>query len=256
MPVLNNMKKEVLFLYPRCRLKETRLKTLMCLKPNRCRRHLVKKKSPDSIGESLDKGEFEEILLYGVTGSGKTEVYMQAIAKTLKRGKNAILLVPEIGLTPQTVRLFKGRFGDRVAVLHSRLSIGERYDQWCRIKNGEIKVVIGARSAVFAPLENIGIIIIDEEHETSYKSDRTPKYDARGIAAFRCRYNNTLLVYGSATPSIENYYRAETGKIKLIEMTERTNNKPLRRNHNGGYARCEPDKDLETELSNVLIRSF
>lgn len=255
MPVLNNMKKRGFISLSEMPVERNPFEDIDVpetepMPPTPCQ-----KKALDSIGESLDKGEFEEILLYGVTGSGKTEVYMQAIAKNIEKGKNAILLVPEIGLTPQTVRLFKGRFGDRVAVLHSRLSIGERYDQWCRIKNGEIKVVIGARSAVFAPLENIGIIIIDEEHETSYKSDRTPKYDARGIAAFRCRYNNALLVYGSATPSIENYYRAETGKIKLIEMTERTNNKPLPEIITVDM-RSEPDKDLRNGLSNVLIREL
>jgi len=209
----------------------------------------------ESIYESMDTGEFHEILLHGVTGSGKTEVYMQVIARIVEKGRNAILLVPEIGLTPQTVRLFKGRFGNMVALLHSRLSIGERYDQWRRIKNGEARVVIGARSAVFAPMENIGIIIIDEEHETSYKSDRTPKYDARGIAAFRCRYNNALLVYGSATPSVENYYRAKSGKIKLVEIKERTNNKPLPEIITVDM-RAEMDKGLKSGISSILLQEL
>lgn len=213
------------------------------------------KNALDIICRYLETGKFQEILLHGVTGSGKTEVYMQAIAKIIEKGKNAILLVPEIGLTPQTVRQFKGRFGDRVAVLHSRLSIGERYDQWHRIKNGEIRVVIGARSAVFAPLENIGMIIIDEEHETSYKSDRTPKYDARGIAAFRCRFNNALLVYGSATPSIENYYRAKTGKIKLVEMLERTNKQPLPEIITVDM-RVEADKGSRNGFSSILVHEL
>lgn len=209
------------------------------------------KRALDSIYEAMDTGGFQEILLHGITGSGKTEVYMQTIARVIENGRNAILLVPEIGLTPQTVRRFKGRFGNQVALLHSRLSIGERYDQWNKIKNGEVRVVIGARSAVFAPLKNIGIIIIDEEHETSYKSDRAPKYDARGIAAFRCRFNDALLLYGSATPSVENYYRAETGKIKLIEMNERTNNLPLPEIITVDM-RSEADKGLRNGISSVL----
>jgi primosomal protein N' (replication factor Y) len=213
------------------------------------------KKALDIIYEAMETGGFQEILLHGVTGSGKTEVYMQAIAKTIEKGKNAILLVPEIGLTPQTVRRFKGRFGNQIALLHSRLSIGERFDQWRRIKNGEARVVIGARSAVFAPLDNIGIIVIDEEHETSYKSDRTPKYDARGIATFRCRYNNALLIYGSATPSIENYYRARTGKIKLVEMNERTNNLPLPEIITVDM-RKEPDMGSKNGISTVLTREL
>lgn len=180
-----------------------------------------------AIYEHLDTGTFRELLLHGVTGSGKTEVYLNAISKVLEKGKSAIMLVPEIGLTPQTVRLFKGRFGNCVAVMHSRLSMGERFDQWNKIRNGEIKVVIGARSAIFAPLSDIGITIIDEEHESSYKSDRTPKYDVRTIAAARCKYNNALLIYGSATPSVENYWRAVSGKIALVEMMKRTNNNPL-----------------------------
>jgi len=220
------------------------------MKPTPCQ-----KKALDSIYESMDTDGFQEILLHGVTGSGKTEVYMQAIAKIINKGKNAILLVPEIGLTPQTVRRFKSRFGNQVAVLHSRLSIRERFDQWNRIKNGEVRVVIGARSAVFAPLENIGIIIIDEEHETSYKSDRTPKYDARGIASFRCRFNNALLVYGSATPSIENYYRAVNGKIKLVEMNERTNNQALPDIITVDM-RMEEDKGSGNGISTVLAREL
>lgn len=181
----------------------------------------------EKIYEQIDSGTYQELLLHGVTGSGKTEVYLQAISKVIEKGKSAIMLVPEIGLTPQTVRLFKGRFGNCVAVMHSRLSMGERFDQWNKIKNGEIKVVIGARSAVFVPLLDIGIIIIDEEHESSYKSDRTPKYDVRTISAARCRFHNALLIYGSATPSVENYYRAVSEKITLVEMMKRTNDNPL-----------------------------
>lgn len=213
------------------------------------------KRALEAIYESLQTNEFQEILVHGVTSSGKTEVYMQAIGEVIKDGRNAIMLVPEIGLTPQTVHQFKGRFGDRVAVLHSRLSIGERYDQWNKIRNGEVRVVIGARSAIFAPLENIGIIIIDEEHETSYKSDRTPKYDVRGIAAVRCMFNKATLLYGSATPSIENYYRAVSGKIKLVEMDERTNNKPLPDIITVDM-REEQDKGLRNEFSDALVHEL
>lgn len=207
------------------------------------------------ILEALQDQTCNEILLHGITGSGKTEVYLQVIQEVIRQGKTAILLVPEIGLTPQTVRQFKGRFGDSVAVLHSRLSMGERFDQWNKIKDGAIKVVIGARSAVFAPLDNIGIIIIDEEHETSYKSDRTPKYDARTIAAARSRFHNGLVLYGSATPSVENYYRAVTGKIKLVEMLERTNNHPLPEVLTVDM-REEMDKGLRNEFSKRLIREL
>ncbi len=171
----------------------------------------------------VDANRFHEVLLHGVTGSGKTEVYLQLIQYCLDKGRQAIVLVPEISLTPQMVERFKGRFGERVAVLHSRLSPGERYDQWRMIKDGEIKVAVGARSAVFAPFDNLGVIIIDEEHETTYKSETTPKYHARDIAKQRCMAGNALLVYGSATPSIETYYRAQRGEISLLELTERAN---------------------------------
>ncbi len=172
----------------------------------------------------IDAGEFKEILLHGVTGSGKTEVYLQLIEKCIDKGKQAIVLVPEISLTPQMVARFKGRFGNDVAVLHSRLSLGERYDQWRVIRDGKVKVVVGARSAVFAPVNNLGLIIIDEEHETSYKSEITPKYQAADVARIRCKIKNAVLMHGSATPSVETYYRAKTGKIELMEMTKRANN--------------------------------
>lgn len=171
----------------------------------------------------LDEGKFAEILVHGVTGSGKTEVYLQLIQSVIMKGRQAIVLVPEISLTPQMVERFRGRFGNEVAVLHSRLSPGEKYDQWRLIKEGRIKVAVGARSAVFAPFKCLGVIIIDEEHETSYKSDNTPKYRASDIAVRRCIEDNALVVYGSATPSVETYFRAEKGEIKLVEMLERAN---------------------------------
>ncbi len=180
-------------------------------------------KAIDYLAGKMDEGIFSEALLHGVTGSGKTEVYLQLIQKCLQSGKQAIVLVPEISLTPQMVERFRSRFGESVAVQHSRLSLGERYDQWRLIRQGKIDVVVGARSAVFAPLERIGLIIIDEEHENTYKSEITPKYNAREIARRRCIANNALLLYGSATPSVETYYRAVNGKIALLEMNTRPN---------------------------------
>ena len=167
--------------------------------------------------------KFNEVLLHGVTGSGKTEVYLQLIQHVIEVGKQAIVLVPEISLTPQMVERFKGRFGNNVAVLHSRLSLGERYDQWRLIKEGRIKVAVGARSAVFAPFSRLGMIIIDEEHEGSYKSETTPKYHATDIARKRCMDENAILLCGSATPSVETYHKAKNGEISLYKLDERAN---------------------------------
>ena len=172
---------------------------------------------------AVDRDAFSEMLLHGVTGSGKTEVYLQLIWHVLGQGRQAIVLVPEISLTPQMVDRFRGRFGNQVAVMHSRLSPGERYDQWRLIRDGAVRVVVGARSAVFAPFENLGIIIIDEEHETSYKSETTPKYSAAQIAIRRCMYDKALLLYGSATPSVGTFQRTVDGKVGLAVMKERTN---------------------------------
>ena len=176
-----------------------------------------------------DGGRF---LLYGVTGSGKTEVYIRLIRELLKRGKGAIILVPEIALTPQTVGWFHARFGDLSAVIHSRLTPGERFDEWQRIRSGEAKVVIGARSAVFAPLENPGAIIVDEEHEGSYLSQSHPYYDARDIAAERVRMSKGILLLGSATPSIMSYMRTmprirPENRLMLLEMDERALGRPM-----------------------------
>ncbi|HEY9059518.1 MAG TPA: primosomal protein N' [Pseudobacteroides sp.] len=177
--------------------------------------------------DKIQRREFYEVLLHGVTGSGKTEVYLQLIKACFDRGMSSIVLVPEISLTPQMVERFKSRFGDEVAVLHSRLSAGQRYDQWRLIRDGKKRVVVGARSAVFAPLKNLGIIILDEEHESSYKSETTPKYQARDIARQRCVMSNALLLYGSATPAVETYFRAVNGEIGLYKMLERPNNAVL-----------------------------
>ena len=162
-------------------------------------------------------------LLHGVTGSGKTEVYMHLIEKQLSLGKTALMLVPEISLTPQVLSNFKARFGEKVALIHSGLSAGERFDEWKRIFFGEAKVVVGARSAIFCPLENLGIIIIDEEHEQSYVSESNPRYDTHMIAEFRRKYNNCTLVLGSATPSIDSYAKALDGEYELVEMPVRVN---------------------------------
>lgn len=158
---------------------------------------------------------------------GKTEIYLQLIEKVLKKGKKAIILVPEISLTPQMVNRFLARFGSCISVLHSKLSVGERYDQWMKIKNNECKIVIGARSAIFAPVNNLGIIIIDEEHDTSYKSETTPRYQAKDIARFICKSNNIPLLLGSATPDVNTFYKAQTGEIELLELTKRANSSSM-----------------------------
>ncbi len=171
----------------------------------------------------IDSGKFHEMLLHGVTGSGKTEVYLQLIQHVLDKGRQAIVLVPEISLTPQMVDRFRGRFGNMVAVIHSRLSPGERFDQWRLIREGAVKVAVGARSAVFAPFSDLGLIIIDEEHENTYKSETTPKYTAAEIAARRCMHDGSLLIHGSATPSVATYQLALDGKMSLAVMKERAN---------------------------------
>ncbi len=167
--------------------------------------------------------ENKTYLLHGVTGSGKTEVYMCLIERQLERGKSALMLVPEISLTPQVLANFKARFGDQVALIHSGLSAGERFDEWKRIFFGQAKVVVGARSAIFSPIENLGIIIIDEEHEQSYVSENNPRYDTHDIAQFRRAYNDCTLVLGSATPSIDSYAKAIDGEFQLVEMPVRVN---------------------------------
>ena len=172
-------------------------------------------------------GNGQTFLLHGVTGSGKTEVYMRCIASALAQGKTAIMLEPEISLTPQVLKNFRARFGDGVAILHSGLSAGERFDEWRRLLCGEARVAVGARSAIFAPLSDLGLIIIDEEHDASYVSDSNPRYCTEEVAAFRAKYNNCNLVMGSATPSVESYYRAKTGAYKLLEMRDRIASRPL-----------------------------
>ena len=178
-----------------------------------------------AIEEALDSPKkAKPILLHGVTGSGKTEVYLQAIRSTLDRGKTAIVLVPEISLTPQTVERFKSRFAETqelVAVLHSRLSEGERHDEWHKIQSGQARIVVGARSAVFAPLENLGLIVVDEEHENSYKQEEAPRYHARDVAIVRATMEECIVLLGTATPSLESYHNATQGKYRLLNLTQR-----------------------------------
>lgn len=184
-------------------------------------------KAADEVKKACEKEKFSEILIHGVTGSGKTEVYMEAIKNVVEQGKQAVMLVPEISLTPQMMNRFIARFGDRVAVFHSGLSLGEKYDEWKKMRDKKADIVIGARSAVFAPFDNIGIIIIDEEHELSYKSEMLPRYDTKEVAKFRAMQNKCTLVYASATPDVRTYHKAENGKIKLLELCDRVNKRPI-----------------------------
>lgn len=177
----------------------------------------------ETILQSIQEQQSQTYLLEGITGSGKTEVYLQVIAEVLNQGKTAIMLVPEISLTPQMVQRFKSRFGEHVAVMHSGLSQGEKYDEWRKIERGEAEVVVGARSAIFAPIENIGVIIIDEEHEASYKQEETPRYHARDLAIWRSEYHHCPVVLGSATPSLESRARAQKNVYQRLRLTQRAN---------------------------------
>src|SRR5882762_5863355 len=185
----------------------------------------------EAITAALDLPEkARPILMYGVTGSGKTEIYLQGIRAALQRGRSAIVLVPEISLTPQTVERFKGRFAeaqDDVAVLHSHLSEGERHDEWHKIHSGRARIVIGARSAIFAPLKNLGLIIVDEEHESTYKQEEAPRYHARDVAVVRAKIEKCVVVLGSATPSLESYHNATTGKYELLILTQRVDDQQM-----------------------------
>lgn len=180
------------------------------------------------VDEVLKNPSYDTYLLYGVTGSGKTEVYMELIEDALKKNKTSIVLVPEISLTPQMVLRFQKRFGDNIAALHSALSEGEKYDEWRRIVSGDAKIVIGARSAIFAPLKDIGMIIVDEEHSDSYKQDDSnPRYSAKDVAILRAKYHNCPVIMGSATPTLESFARAKKGVFKLLELPNRINGKGL-----------------------------
>ena len=219
------------------------LKNKQIAKTEDLRLTLEQQEAYERIQEDIINNTNGIFLLHGVTGSGKTEVYMQLIEEVLEEEKTAIMLVPEISLTPQTIDRFISRFGKEIiAVLHSKLSLGERYDEWNRIKEGKARIIIGARSAIFAPADNLGIIIIDEEHDSSYKSESNPRYDAKQVAQYIAKQNNCPLLLGSATPDLNTYYKATyTGEIELLELTKRANNSEM------------PDMtiiDLKQELAN------
>ncbi len=179
------------------------------------------------IAAFIDKGGFSSCLLYGVTGSGKTEVYYQAVKQTIRLGRQAILMAPEISLAIYLEGIFRSRLGDRIAVYHSGLSHGERYDQWMRMVRGEVDLVIGARSALFSPLSDLGLIVVDEEHDSAYKQDRSPRYNARDAAVMRARMGNALVILGSGTPSVQSYQNGISGKYHLLSMPERIEKRPL-----------------------------
>lgn len=228
---------------------ESALKTLqkhelLCFREEICRRDIFgdaevipdtpREATPDQqkalaqVAKMLDQ-QGGVLLLHGVTNSGKTEVYLQAISSTIARGRSAIVLVPEISLTPQTVRRFRARFGDRLSVLHSRLSEGERFDEWNKINSGEVQIVVGARSALFAPFANLGLIVVDEEHESTYKQSEAPRYHARDVAVMRGKMENACVILGSATPSAESMHNAATGKFSLAEMKTQVGLRPAPR---------------------------
>lgn len=185
------------------------------------------KNALNNILKALKQNENSVFLLHGITGSGKTEVYLQAIDEVLKSGKSCIVLVPEISLTPQATERFKSRFQERVAILHSRLTQGQKYEEWKKVKDGICHIVIGARSAIFAPTKNLGLIIVDEEHETSYKQQDVPRYHATNVAIMRARISNAVVILGSATPSLESYYKAKNKEYKLLELSTRIEKRPL-----------------------------
>ncbi len=217
--------------------------------------------TPDqlSVIKSVKETKKKVTLLHGVTGSGKTEIYLNLIKSVLSEGKTAIMLVPEISLTPQMLRQLRTRFGDACAIMHSGLTAGERFDEWWRMRSGEAKIAIGARSAIFAPLENVGLIIIDEEHDGSYKSESAPRYETLEVAKFRAEYNGAKILLGSATPSVETYLKAKNGEYNFTELTERVNGKSLpkieisdmrkevRRGNNSPFSSA-----LKEELKNTL----
>lgn len=185
------------------------------------------KEALDMVISAVNSPEPPVVLLHGVTGSGKTEVYLQAIEHVLTKGRGAIVLVPEISLTPQTVERFQARFGDGIAVLHSHLSDGERHDEWCRLRDGKARIAIGARSAVFAPVQNPGIIVVDEEHDTSYKQGESPRYNARDVAVMRGKLQACAVVLGSATPSLESFANAQSGKYRIAVLRHRADHRKM-----------------------------
>ncbi|MDX9973993.1 MAG: primosomal protein N' [FCB group bacterium] len=202
----------------------------MHFEPANIRKHSLNRDQLDAyaaIVAALEAARAQTFLLRGITGSGKTEVYLQVIERALALGRSAIVLVPEISLTPQTVARFVGRFKTQIAVLHSGLGAGERYDEWRRAQQGDVRIVVGARSAIFAPLSNLGVIVVDEEHDTSYKQSEVPRYHARDVAIMRANLSKAVCVLGSATPSVESYHNSESGKSTRIELRSRATNASL-----------------------------
>lgn len=210
------------------------------------------KNAIEQISCAIDNACYKTFLIHGVTASGKTEVYMALIKKIIEKGKTALVLLPEIALTTQVMNIFKSRFGELVAVLHSALSEGERFDEWQRVKNNKVKIVLGARSAVFSPINNLGIIIIDEEHDSGYKQDTIPKYHTRDVAGYRAEYNNAVLVLGSATPSIESYFKAVNGDYELVEMPERVSDKQLPKVYISDLTMSAVDKSSEKKSPTIF----
>ncbi|RPI75534.1 MAG: primosomal protein N', partial [Ignavibacteriales bacterium] len=208
----------------------------------------------NEVDESINRNNFKPFLLHGVTGSGKTQVYIELTKKVLAKNKSALILVPEISLTPQITSRFYNNFGNEVSVLHSRMSLGERYDSWRKILNGKSKVVIGARSALFAPLNNTGLIIVDEEHDASYKQfDSVPKYNARDCAVILAQHHNCPVILGSATPSMESMYNALSGKYKLLELTERIDGAKLPKIHLVNISFEKKKKRMEQVFSKFML---
>lgn len=204
----------------------------------------------------IEEQRFKTYLIFGITGSGKTEIYIELILRTLNQGKNALMLVPEISLTPQMVEKFYHVFGEDIAVLHSSLNDRQRYNQWKKIKNQQCRIVIGARSAVFAPLSDIGLIIVDEEHETSYKQDNRPAYQGRDVAVMRAKINHCVCVLGSATPSLESWYNASQGKYDLIKLTERPYTARLPKVHIVDMKDEGPETLISTYLNQKILETL
>ena len=209
------------------------------------------KRAVEAITGAMESGEYRGHLLFGVTASGKTEVYLRCIERALELGKTSLVLLPEIALTTQVMNIFKSRLGDAVAVLHSALSAGERCDEWARICEGEAKVVLGARSAVFAPLANIGLVIVDEEHDSSYKQDVSPRYNGRDVAIRRAEESGAAVVLGSATPCVESFYAAREGGFSLLTMSSRVENRPMPKVHIADL-RVEYAKGMTSIFSEAL----
>lgn len=208
-----------------------------------------------AIQKKLDANEAHTFLLHGVTGSGKTEIYLQAIEQVLAEGKEAIMLVPEIALTPQMTERFRSRFGEQVAVMHSALSTGEKYDEWRKIQKGEVKVVVGARSAIFVPFTNVGLIILDEEHESTYKQEDVPRYHARDVAIWRSQYHRCPVILGSATPSLDSFARAKKGVYTLLTLSQRAKQQSLPTVHVVDL-RAELASGNRSMFSSVLVEAM